>query len=365
MKKIIYYLFISVFAFTACEEQDNIERYDLGAEFFVSNHGMTSLDDNVTFSVNNISKNLSELNVKCISSGKDLGSLTLTDGIGSATYSGSDLGVSEIEDAAKLEFAGSIDGKSIIRNGSVEVSDPISFDELDVLHKNTMYYLIYTVAPVSATVASVKVETKVGENGTYIPATPINGELDDHGQDSIAISGLAYNVGDSIFVKLTANTATKTAVSEYVIVVAPDSYSNVTEFTMDDLYNIATSDSLAFDLIKGEPVISAEAGDSADIAMRVVKSEDPDKILDIGFGSMNNVELVKSDADTYAIADKYDIQHTDFSSAEKGTEAVAGDYFVYRTKRGSEDYVYGVLKVVSVNEQVDISKCTITIEYKH
>jgi hypothetical protein len=364
MKKIIFYLIAIVFvAFTSCEEQDNIDRYDLGTEFLASNGGITSLDDNVTVNINNISKNLSEVSVVLMGdSEKDLGKISLSDGTGAATYTNVELGLSGIGSAASLKFSSTIDGKSIIRYGSVEVESPFTLTPPDGLeHRDTTYYFIYEVAPVSAAVTSIDVSTKVGSGGTYAPATPVNGDLK---KDSIPLKGLDYNVDDTIFIMVIAKTATKTDTANAEVIVAPDSYDKVVKFTMDDLYNIETSDSLAFDLIGERAIAKSVAGDTADLVMSVKKGAG-DAILDFEFVSENNLELVETTKDFYNNADKKDISDTDFSSAGQRFDAVAGKYYVYRTKRGSGDYVYGVLRVVEVNEQVDISACTLTLEYKH
>lgn len=348
---------------SACTKEDNIQRYDLGTEFLVSVGGITSLDDNVSVSITNNEKNLSEIKVS-LDDGSSLGTITVSDGSGSIVIPSTDLGVSDIDDKAGLQFDAAFDGKPIVRYGSLKVADPISVTDPGVMHKDTTYHFIYEVAPASATVTSVTVQTKVSEAGTYAPVTPVSGDL---AVDSIALLGTDYAVGDTIFVEITAKTATKTAVTEAELVVAPDSYQSVGSFRLDNSYNdlFSPDDTLSYDMVLNKTVLVAEAADSADMHMHFAYA-DPTGGVDVRLYSENNMEFVEADGDAYANADILDVEATDFAGSSQNITVTEGDVYIYRTRRGTGAYSYGILKVMSVNVPVgaDMMDATVDIEYK-
>jgi len=239
MKKIIFYLIAVVFiAFTACEEQDNIDRYDLGAEFFVSNSGYTTLDGEVSFTIDNISKNLPSIEVTHLGGlttevdekgnpipfdppKTDLGTISVSDGAGSISVSSEDLGMTKIGWQANIQFKGTIDGKPIVRNSLVTVKSPFTLTPPELLHSSTPVYFLYEIKPAITAVTAVTVETKVGYDGTYTPSTPVTGE--NVANDSIALVGTDYNIGDTVYVKVTAKAAREESV-ETSIVVASNTY---------------------------------------------------------------------------------------------------------------------------------------------
>jgi len=62
IKIIVYLAVMTLFIFSACKKEDNFTKYDLGTEFLISG-GLTSLDNQVTVNVTNLSKNLSTISV--------------------------------------------------------------------------------------------------------------------------------------------------------------------------------------------------------------------------------------------------------------------------------------------------------------
>ena len=355
MTKIIYIFLAFVLLFTACQEKDKIEFVDLGTEFLISGGDMTNLDDNSTISIKNNEKNLSSIAVSIVD-GNKLGDIAIADGVGSIVLKGADLGISNVEDNVNLMFESSFNGKAIKRYYSVEVVKAAKATEPEILHKDTVYHYVYSVAPVSATVTSVSFETKVSEAGTYAAVTPIANDLKE---DSIAFNGNDYNINDTIFVRVIAATATKIDTTLSELVVMPDSYENVTTFSLD------TTANLAYDLILGKAIESTVAfGDSADIQFIANYTATG---LQIGFKSDNNADFVLATSVDYINADILNIEATDFSTSVKIVDnASTGDVYIYRTRRGTEDYSYGIIKLVNVDKpQGVLEDSYIEFEYKH
>ena len=356
MKKIIFYLIAVVFVFAACEEQDNLERYDLGTEFFVSDGGITSLDSKVTINVLNQPKNISTID---IFNGSDkIVDVKLTDGTGSVEIKAADIGLNDVEDEAVLKFQGVADnGNSIVRRHHFVVEDPISITAPGLtFNYDSTFYFKYRIDTYSASVDDVVLMGKIND-GKYEEI----GHVDMGVIDSVAISpkDLGLKLGDTIRIKVIAKAGTKTAQTESSMIVNPCSYQLVDGFKLD------TTANMAYDLIEAKMVDVTLAGDSADVEfMAEYSASEP---LKVGFKSSNNAEFIVGTDDDYTIADKITISEKDFSSAVKMVEdAQVGDIYVYRTKRGDEDYVYGVIKVkkVSKPEGVLENSC-IALEYKH
>ncbi|GET32263.1 hypothetical protein PbJCM13498_11260 [Prolixibacter bellariivorans] len=355
---------------TACQkdEANKVDFYNLGTEFLISSDGLTSLDNSATVTIDNQQKNLSSLSVTLLNnsdedgnvlsdSQKDLGTIDLTDGSGSMTLTNADLGISKIDYSASLQFVGSYDGKTITRYKTITVADPISIEAPDITHRtDTVFHVLFSVEPVTETVDGVTVETKVGSAGTYAALTgPFNTT------DSIEVKGTDYNVGDTIFVKVTGTAGTKSATSVAKVPIAPYSFSNVETFTLD------TTSNQAYDLMKTRYVNTTAAGDSADVQFTAAYPVVGGGPVHVGFNALNNAQLVKGSADDYTNADMAAIEATDFSgSTTSAPDVAAGDVYIFRTKRGTGDYMYGVLKVTAVNKpQGILEDSSIEIEYKY
>lgn len=138
-------------------------------------------------------------------------------------------------------------------------------------------------------------------------------------------------------------------------------FIDVNTFELDDLFNTVTKDSLAYDLLKDRNVIKVNAGDSADVVMNVKNQGDTG--MSIKFASQNNAEFVATTADVYAAADSATVLGTDFTGAIKEVDAVAGNVYVYRTRRGTGDWQIGLLKIVAVNKGT-VENTSIKFEYK-
>ncbi|GET29990.1 hypothetical protein [Prolixibacter sp. SD074] len=372
MKKYIIFsvgIVLSLFM-ASCQDYNagnKVDFYDLGTEFFISSDGLTSLDNSATVSIDNQQKNLSSLSVILLSSSdadgnvlsdtqKDLGTIDLTDGSGSMTLTDSQLGISDINYSASLQFSGSYNGKNITRYKTITVADPISIEVPDVNHRiDTVFHVKFSVEPVTETLSSVTVETKVGVAGTYVAeAGPFNAT------DSIEIKGTDHQVGDTVFVKVTGTAGTKSATSVAIVPIAPYSFSNVETFTLD------TTSNQAYDLIEARYVNTTTAGDSADVQFTAAYPVLGGPV-EVGFNALNNAQLVKGTADDYSNTDIVTIEATDFSGATTSVpNAAAGDVYIFRTMRGTGDYMYGVLKVTAVNKpQGVLEDSSIEIEYKY
>ena len=363
-----------MFLASSCEKNE-IEKYDLGTEFFISSSGYTSLDDQVTVSIANDQKNLSSITVTHLGGittnvdadgntlpfnapKANLGSISLTDGAGSMTISDSDLGMTEIGWSADFQFDAVFDGKPIVRYKSITVDDPISVKAPSITHKDKNLPFLFSVDPVSATVTSTVVETKVSEAGTYAPLTIVEGA--EGKKDTVFLNGINYHIGDTVFVKVTASTATKTASTVTKMVVAPNSYEDEVSFKLD------TTTNLAFNLVSAEFVDASTAGDTADVEFTAAYPIGGGPVM-VGFVSNNNAEFVAASADDYDIADVVNIEATDFSAAVQTiSDAHAGNVYIFRTRRGTGDWAYGVLKVTAVDKpQGVLEDSSISIMYKH
>jgi len=225
MKRYQFYIILSLIFFVAsCQKKSAIQFYNLGSEFFISSPGYTSLDSQAVLSINNISKNLTKVNVinlgGTLASGSAFtssytGSIAIaSDGTGSTTLSDSDLGMDGIGASAKFEFDAVFDGKPFSRYYTLKETDPISVKYPTIMHKDTTYYFHFKIEPVSATVSKVTVQTKVSAQGTY---TDVAGTF--NAADSIPVKGFDYNAGAALFVKVTGTAGSKTASTVTKIVI--------------------------------------------------------------------------------------------------------------------------------------------------
>lgn len=331
----------------SCTKENEIEFYDLGTEFYITTSGMTSLDEELVVSIENPLMNLTSIDV--INTGVtdadgedsmdgytiDLGSISLSDGIGSVTYTGEEMGLSEIGYTAALTCSSELDGKAIDRSTSITLSSPFTTVDPEIMHYDKSYYFNYSVEPALATVSAVEIEIKTGSEASY---SAIAGSW--AATDSILFLGTNYDVNDTIFVKIIATAGTKIDSTVAELVVSPVAFDETDAFTLDSMAN------LAYDFILAVEVDITTAGDSADIeltSMEVLGG------FDFGFELNNNAELIAVSSAEYGYADSIAAVITDFSSAVTSVDELGGgETYVYRTRRGTGTYSYGYLKVVDV-----------------
>lgn len=366
MKKIQLLIFISlIFIVASCKKQVlHPAYYKLGSEFLISSPGYTNLDSHAVFNIDNISKNLSQVAIKNLggtlsddSSFTSSYSSTISinaSGAGSITVSDADLGMDSIGASANFEFDATYNGKPFSRYYTITETDPIGIDApSNVEHEpssDTTYYLHFDIAPVSATVTGVQVQTKVGMNGTY---KDVSGTF--NAKDSLAIVGSDYNVGDTLYVNVIGTAGTKTASTATPIVIEPYSLANSGTITLD------TTANQAYDLVGDSAVASTDA--NADIAFAAAKYTGG---YNLGFTSPDNTMFVKGTASDYSNADQLTIKATDFSAAVSSVANVSvGDVYIYKTMRGTKAH-YGVIKITAVEKpQGVLDDSYITFDYKY
>jgi len=353
IKIIVYLAVMTLVVFSACKKEDNFTKYNLGTEFLISS-SLTSLDDQVTVNVDNISKNLSTIAVSIEGSSEKLTDIAISDGVGSATFAASDLGLLDIDSTIVLQFDADFDGKHIVRYNTITVEDPISVTVPEISHRDTLYSVNFNVSPVSATGAVTTASLKVFSTGTYASATIIKGDE----KDSILINGLNYNTGDTLYVKINSVAGSKSATTEEKIVVKPHGFKNVDDFILDN-----TADQ-AFDLVSAQFVELSTSGDAADI--NIIASNVPGYVQ-VGFESTNNAEFIVSTDSVYSAVDSIDVTKEDFSGAINSfSDTKVGEVYIYRTRRGTGAWSYGILKITNIDSPAaKPEQATISFEYKH
>ncbi len=364
-KNIIYILLLVFFGFSCGTKDADVEFYNLGTEMYLSTDGMTSLDVEAAISVDNPLKNLSAVDVSHIEvvdpndstiapPSTDLGTITMSDGAGSITLTEAQLGISEQDWTANLMLNAVIDGKEINRPVSISVDNPFSTEDPGITYRDdTSFYFKWSVEPVSATVSSVTIESKVGSEGTY---TEIAGTW--KAEDSVEFVGSDYVISDTIFVRVTATAGTKTDSEVTELVVSPVSLDAVDEFMLDSTAN------LAYDLILAIEVDETTAGDSADV---VLTSNLITGGFELGIDMPNQAEFVTATSTEYSNADVLVAMSADFSSPITSiTNLVGGETYVYRTRRGTGAYSYGYIKVMAVVKPNGVlADSYIEFEHKH
>jgi hypothetical protein len=369
MKKIKYYLILSLIFFIAsCQKDNEIEFTELGTEFLISG-SYTSLDNEVTILIENQQKNLSEIKLTHLGglttnldaddnpipfSSDYTATIPISNGAGELSIPDDDLGMTEIGWSADFQLDATYDGKAIQRFYTLTVDDPISVDVPEIKHRTETLYFKFAIAPTSATVENVTVQSKVSALGTYtsLPG-PFNAE------DSIPINGADYNIDDTLFVNIIGTVGTKTASTETEIIILSDiTFDNLDSFILND-----TADQ-AFDFISTDFVTATSGGENADIELTASYTLNG---LIIGFISNQNAEFVAGTDLDYEYADSLAIVTTDFSAAIKFNDNVSGDeVYIFRTKRGSDPYFYGIMKLIKVDKpQGVLEDSYIEIEYKY
>lgn len=350
MRKILFNIALLTLIFAVgCSEDEDRYAFQESAGLYISSDGLTQLDTQFTIDVE-------ASNVKCTEvTFTPGGAVTLTDGAGSITLTADTYELFDVDSAASFEAVANIKGNPLYFF-DITVDEAVSVEDPGIMHSDDMYYFKWNVEPVSATVTDITIETKVGENGTY---TAVVGTY--NAEDSLGFTGTDYTIDDdTIFVKLIATANTKSTTKITKLTVSPYSYENMETFTLD-----ITAD-LAVDLLEGRYVESTvEYGDSADLVFDAAYNGTTG--LELYFESTQNAEFVVGTATDYANADIVNIEATDFSAAFTKTTALeAGDVFIFRTFRGTDDYSYGVLKVTAVDKpQGVLEDSSFEIEVKY
>jgi hypothetical protein len=335
-----YILIILVISLASCEKDNQNEFYDLGTEFLVSNDGYSSLDTEVTFTIDNLKKNLTEVTML------DHGTVALTDGVGSITLTSSELGISAADDEATYQFDGIFEGKSIIRYEGITVKNPMSLtspyiwalndeDEMVetsviVYQNDEVQYIKYDIAPKRATVESLLIETKVGEDGTY---AIVPGDFDTS-FDSLSVVGSNYLPTEVVYYKFTAKNGTHEQVGEIHFTINQVTFPNAGGAHLGVIDATTTQ---GFDLLTNEIVPAGT--DTTSFAMSHVI------LTSVGLESSNGTLFVLADAATYDNNNVVEVKALfDAGTQESGFASINdGDYFIYKTGDN-----YGVIKISAV-----------------
>ncbi len=373
--KILIVISLIFFTFSCKKENDRIDTYDLGSEIYISNNGYSSLDDQVTFTVNNPVKNLSEVKVIALRiinpdedilnpPVQDIGTISFSDGVGSITISSANLGITEAGWTADLKFDAVFNGKPFSRYSSITVDNPMSLtspyiwapnDDGDleetsvtVYQNDNVQYIKYDVEPYHATVESTTIETKVGANGTY---SDVTGSFDPF-KDSLEIIGSNYNANDTVYYRFTSKSGTHEQVGVLNFVVNTIQFPNIGGGTLT-----ATPPN-GFDLMNNKVV--AAGSDTTDMNFVHVV------LTSVGFESVNGTLFVSADESLY--------DNNDFVEAKKlfdeGTQdtgfanVAAGDVFIYKTSRDGDDF-YGIIKINSAYLTTEGSGDYFEFEYRY
>ena len=361
MKKLKFCIILSlIFFMVSCQKDNEIKFYDLGSEFFISNSGFTSLDNKAVFSIENQQNNLTTITMinlgGVLANGDSFtstytGTIAIADSVGSITLTDANMGITAVGETADFQYDAVIDGKPFSRYSSIAVKSPVTLAYPTVTHRvDTTFYLTFKIKPIFATVGTVKVQTKVSEQGTYVdvPGTFV-------AIDSVAIVGGDYAIGDTLFVKVIGTVGTKTASKVAGVVIESNSVPELENFTID-------MENLAFDFIEVAHV--GTTTDSADIEFTGSYSTGG---LIVGFASNFNAEFVMGTASDYSNADKLTIESTNYSASITSNDNLMGDeVYFFRTKRNNGEYFYGIMKISVVDKpQGDLENSFIEIEYKY
>lgn len=361
----LFIILALIFFITACDKDEAvIETIDLGTEFFISG-SYTSLDDVATFEIDNQQSNLSSIVVTALGGTEadgeteweppvvDLGTITVSGGTGSLTVTSAQLGMTEVGATGGFQFESSYNGKNITRDFDLTVDSPISTHDPGVQHRNdTIYYFTFEIEPVSATVQTVSVQTKVGANGTY---TTLPGPF--NAVDSIPIDGYLYNVEDTLFVNVIGTNGAKVAETETGVPIMPVS------LTGHDSFKLNMEPDNAYDMVAGVYVDAASAGEEADIEFVGAYTADG---LEIGFASYQNAEFVLGTEADFIEADSLTVLNVNYNDAiTMNGNVSAGEVYFYRTMRGAMEY-FGVMKITKVDKpQGILEDSVIEFEYRY
>jgi hypothetical protein len=354
-----------IFFITACDKDEAvIDTIDLGTEFFISG-SYTSLDDVATFEIDNPKSNLSSIVVTALGGTEadgetdwdppvvDLGTITVSGGMGSLTVTSAELGMTEVGATGSFQFASSYNGKNITRFFDLEVDNPISTHDPGVQHRNdTIYYFTFEIEPVSATVETVTVQTKLGELGTYVDLPgPFNAV------DSIPVDGYLYNVGDTLFVNVIGTNGAKVAETETPVIILPVMLTGHASFKLN------SAPDNAYDLVAGVYVDAATVGEEADIEFVGAYTTNG---LEIGFASYQNAEFVPGTEADFIEADSLTVLNVNYNNAiTMNGNVSAGEVYFYRTNRGATEY-FGVMKITKVDKpQGILEDSVIEFEYRY
>ena len=324
MKKIFLSIILltSILVFFACEEDD--EKFIEAAGVAVVTDGATELDNEVILSITANNPMCTQIEV----TGDATGSVTLTNGKGSLTLSTAALGIADADDEASLTFTANTERNPVVFL-SITMKDPISITGIDeLLHNSKVKKVFYEVSPVAATVSNVIIATKVTKAATYVD---LAGTFDVE-KDSISFVGTDYNIGDTVYCRITATAGSLTSEKETSFVVGISTFANSADAAIDFT-------DAGFDFVD---VATVDAGtDTTDIEILA---------SGVGFESTNGTEFVVSDSTMYADADVVLVKAAfDAGTSVSSVDPVAKDaVYIYKTTRPGDDgdiEYYGILKV--------------------
>ncbi len=324
----------------ACEKEEhavNTETKD-SPGFKLAPGPITELDDNVSVSVSDVGSGITEFTIIHHSTGNEVGSVSISDGEGTAVIPKGDIGLAKAGDAANLLFEGN-NSLNSTRKTSVAMTHPVTTFELSegtVYNNDAPHKLYFAVAPVQETVEDVTVEKKVGVNSDYTTDSTFTTL-----EDSLMFMGSPYENSDTVYYRITASDGDETTTpKELSFVVQKWSFANSGSAILD------TTTNHAFDLVANEHVMAG--GDTSDIEW----IHDPVN-NEIGIESNQNAMFDKVNAsETLWMNNDINVikaSYTDTDAQQTHNDVKPGDYFIYKTTRtmdGETKEHYGMIKIV-------------------
>lgn len=353
--KILSLLAILGIFISACEKDYSVDYYDLGTEFFLSGSKVSTLDAQIQVSVNNLPKNLSSLTVYKATSLENLGTVSIADGKGTFLADKTSLGLDLVGNSVSLIFEGQFDGKSITRSITVKHVSPFSIKLPNLIANKDISKLFLNISPIFNTITNVDVQTKVGSNGTFTSYSGVNAK------DSIIFDNSNYSTGDTVIFKIVA--ATSTLEDEFLDTLIVDAWT----FDANKSFSLAYGSTKSYDLIKlrSMDITETSTGDSSDL--HITAKYDLTLGLVLGFSAENNAQFVSTTKVFYKEGDVNNSMSVDFSVPVLSYDNVAvDDAFVFRTKRGTDNYSYGLLIVKALNKPQGVKEdSSIDFEVKY
>ena len=345
-----------IFFMASCEKEVEIETTDLGTEFFISDNGYTSLDTEVTFTIENQKSNLSTVKMTAlgITDADDEAveppvaswDIALTSGAGSITIPSADLGMTAAGWSADFQYDGH-GANTIQRFHSLSVSNPMTLTapyiwvenddgELE-LTPTTVYqnadvqFIDYEVDSINDATQSITIETKVGVNGDY---TEVAGDF-SYKSGTLEIVGDVYNVNDTVYYMFTAKNDDHEQVGELDFVINTAAFANEGGALLD------VTPEQGFDLVANEIVVDTIADfEMVHVVLTSIGFQ--------GFQTASNPEalFVAVDASVYDNNDIVEVKNLFANGTQvAGFDNVEmGDVFVYKTMRGEDEH-YGIIKI--------------------
>ena len=337
-------------SFAACEDYDPEVNYYDTAQLDLSSSSFTVLDNEMATTIDFLTTTKTVGAVRLVYDGKEINTGAATNNTYAVTLNRADLGLSEIDDASRLYVYATVDGKekemytTIEMTSASSISDPVDDeDEAVAIYElsDVVKNFTYKVSPKSSASVSVKVETKVGENGTFSTLKTKAYDTDDL---NIPLKGSDYAKNDTVFVKLTAtagsfseSVSSSIVISEYLIGAAKEMSLDVED--------------PGFDLV-GDSII-----DITEEACTIKFTHDY-ATLSQGIEAMNSTSLVLVDDEDLMEEENLPLLKAAFDAGTAVTAVpmveVDAKYIIKHT-RGEVVY-YGTLVVTEINNVRDGEK---------